>query len=358
MTYAQFIESCELFEYSQEYYNLVKECAELQVIGRFLENQRFKAEEMEFHEGVEEANGGNYFMESVGDSEIVALEEAFKEKLTSMAGNVKEQLKKFWSTLVGFIKKIFKAVGNIKPKATGAAATVKEIASKMSKEQYTALYAAIGSNLQSLAGVCGDVPAGSVSAPISKKFVKNLLAGQEGADKLRVAVMNAFNPDTTWVGGCTPLDALTKGATYIAMAVKTPGKRLKEISLKHEAWSITGTEAELNAKLKEMEAVQSIIEDVVEKSGGNVQADRDAKADYYGGAAVASAATVNSYLSAFSKELALTMKNVNAVIKYKKAVLDAFETEATKIKSEIAASKEKKKEAPAEQPAEEPKDNA
>ena len=84
MTFGEFVREVELYEYSQENYDLVKECAELQVIGRYIDNQKFIAENAAFVESAGSVYGDGYFMESVSENDIQALEESFKTK----AGNI------------------------------------------------------------------------------------------------------------------------------------------------------------------------------------------------------------------------------------------------------------------------------
>ena len=107
MTFGEFVREVELYEYSQENYDLVKECAELQVIGRYIDNQKFIAENAAFVESAGSVYGDGYFMESVSENDIQALEESFKTKAGNIASKLKNAIKKAWITFCNFITKIF-----------------------------------------------------------------------------------------------------------------------------------------------------------------------------------------------------------------------------------------------------------
>ena len=107
MTFGEFVREVELYEYSQENYDLVKECAELQVIGRYINNQKFIAENATFVESAGSVYGDGYFMESVSENDIQALEESFKTKAGNIASKLKNAIKKAWITFCNFITKIF-----------------------------------------------------------------------------------------------------------------------------------------------------------------------------------------------------------------------------------------------------------
>ena len=43
-TIKDYIRECDIYGYSQEHYDLMKECAEIDVAAKFIENQQFMAE--------------------------------------------------------------------------------------------------------------------------------------------------------------------------------------------------------------------------------------------------------------------------------------------------------------------------
>ena len=90
-TLGQFIEECELFEYSKEYYELVKECSELALMERYIENQEFITECVDTSVYTE-----GYFMEADSEESNTTVKKSFGEKAKDL-GN---KIIKFFKTLI------------------------------------------------------------------------------------------------------------------------------------------------------------------------------------------------------------------------------------------------------------------
>ena len=90
-TLGQFIEECELFEYSKEYYELVKECSELALMERYIENQEFITECVDASVYTE-----GYFMEADSEESNTTVKKSFGEKAKDL-GN---KIIKFFKTLI------------------------------------------------------------------------------------------------------------------------------------------------------------------------------------------------------------------------------------------------------------------
>jgi hypothetical protein len=101
MTFRDYIYECENYQYSNEYYELMKECAELELMEKYLDNQKHN---VYLPEGVTISD--NYFMESVDDNRIQEITEAFTDKLKSFGTTVKNGFVKIVNILLGFLRKV------------------------------------------------------------------------------------------------------------------------------------------------------------------------------------------------------------------------------------------------------------
>ena len=101
-TLGQFIEECELFEYSNEYYELVKECSELALMERYIENQEFITECVDASVYTE-----GFFMEAASKETNKNVKNSFAKK----AGNLKNKIVNFFK---GIIPKIIAALTKFK----------------------------------------------------------------------------------------------------------------------------------------------------------------------------------------------------------------------------------------------------
>lgn len=110
MTLGDFIKEAAVYEHSKEYFDMVKECGELTLIGMYLDSYDYMRESVEFGEEVP-ASVSAMFME--------ATEEDKDKKDTKVddakVGEVKKGfLKRIWNGIVRIFKKIlvpFKAIG-------------------------------------------------------------------------------------------------------------------------------------------------------------------------------------------------------------------------------------------------------
>ena len=80
LTFGEFVEKCELFLYSRENYNLLKEACELQLMVRYIEIQQFMIDNPECIETCREIHIEGLLFESNAEYEILLLEEKFSEK--------------------------------------------------------------------------------------------------------------------------------------------------------------------------------------------------------------------------------------------------------------------------------------
>ena len=99
ITIRDLINECKNYQYSQEYYNIMKESAELMLMEQFVSDQQFAKENTTtFSEG--------YLMESVGDEQISAINESIKEKAIGIVKNITVSLNKAVMLVKTFAKKL------------------------------------------------------------------------------------------------------------------------------------------------------------------------------------------------------------------------------------------------------------
>lgn len=104
-TFKDFIVECENYTHSAEHYDLMKECAELNITAQFLENQEFiqdrnfyLQESVTFEEG--------YFSESVDNETIASIETSFYEKANGIGSKIMNGFKKIATAFMNFFVKI------------------------------------------------------------------------------------------------------------------------------------------------------------------------------------------------------------------------------------------------------------
>ena len=103
-TLGQFIEECEFFEYSSEYYSMIKECNEMALMEKYLENQEFISNipaASTFTEG--------YLMEAASEETT----ENVKKSLGEKAKGLVERVTKFFKNLIPKIIAAFTKFRNL-----------------------------------------------------------------------------------------------------------------------------------------------------------------------------------------------------------------------------------------------------
>lgn len=119
-TFKDFILECEMYPHSKENYDLVKECAELTLMEKYLEDQKFYQEHKEqlTAEGI--AITESYFMESVDQNTIDALNDKFMEA----SNNIKYKIKTGMLKIIKTFANLFTKIGNKFDETTSAGQNV------------------------------------------------------------------------------------------------------------------------------------------------------------------------------------------------------------------------------------------
>lgn len=105
MTYKDFIAECEMYEHSAEHFNLMKECSELELTAKFMEDQIFMAENAKIDDGVIALSEG-YFQESVDENTLEVMTEKFNAKAVNLREKIYNGLKKIVNVFMNFFRKI------------------------------------------------------------------------------------------------------------------------------------------------------------------------------------------------------------------------------------------------------------
>lgn len=182
-TFADFVREASLYEYSQENYNLIKECAELQVYGRFIENQRFA----ESYGGIVESINssyvdGNFFMEGVDVSSIEAMEQAFAEKAGNIMNTIKNGWKKLVETIHSFFVKIMNKFDDDTKRISGVRKQFFAAADKIDAAKVSATLKEVADKTSFIA---------KENQPYAKKIKKSVSAGMP-IDLLAAALSDTF----------------------------------------------------------------------------------------------------------------------------------------------------------------------
>ena len=83
-TYKDLVVECSMYPHSNEAYDLFKECSELSVMERFLENQEFMQEQQEKITKENITLTESFFAESVDDATVQSIMEAKEAKKVSI----------------------------------------------------------------------------------------------------------------------------------------------------------------------------------------------------------------------------------------------------------------------------------
>lgn len=127
-TFKDFITECEIYPYSQEHFELMKECSELALTEMFIENQEFMTEHAALTEGVTLTEG--YLQESVDESTMDIMMEKFQVKKNSLMDKIMTGLKK----IIDVFRNFFRKIGN---KFDGVTASGQEVRNKLANATIT-----------------------------------------------------------------------------------------------------------------------------------------------------------------------------------------------------------------------------
>jgi len=109
-TFREFITECELYEYSKEYYELMKECTEISLISKFVENHQFTSQYIPYMEATKLSVRDGFFAESIEDSGIQVLEEKASKGIKGFFSKIWDGITKLIDILIKFLKRAKKNI--------------------------------------------------------------------------------------------------------------------------------------------------------------------------------------------------------------------------------------------------------
>lgn len=155
-TFKDFILECELYDHSQQKFELMKECSELELTEKYLNDQIFMAENAAL---IKERCGGleeGFFQESVGESTFEVMTEKYFEKKKGVMGKIMRGLERIIEVFKNFIRKIANKFDDTTSKGQSvrkrlAKAKLEEADIKKMKEIVDSVKAKDGSNFPVMA---------------------------------------------------------------------------------------------------------------------------------------------------------------------------------------------------------------
>lgn len=176
MTFNDFMLECELYPYSNEYFELMKESSELELMEKYLENQKFVRNNSKI------INSGNfmegYFSESIDTGNITALTEAAAEKAKGLLSKIGNMIKKLLGPIINFFKKIWAKIRGTDQRTKKIADFFKSIT--INDAVTTVLSKAIPGEISDDAIIYGRMSVSEQSADAIKKL--NLKFGNDVGD--------------------------------------------------------------------------------------------------------------------------------------------------------------------------------
>lgn len=117
MTFSDMICECEMYPYSKEYFEIMKECFELKLTAKAINNQLFLRENVNNLRSREVVFTEGYFMESSSDETLEIIMEDFNSKVEKLESFFKKKFEKICSGFIALLKKLGIKFDNLRPQA-------------------------------------------------------------------------------------------------------------------------------------------------------------------------------------------------------------------------------------------------
>lgn len=176
-TLNDFLKECDMFPYSKENFELVKEASELNIASMYLENQRFMVENPSLI-----AESSEYMMEAVDAESVKSLE----GNVSAKKGKFRARAKKIWESIVKAFKTFWNAVVARWDKFTAKAADVKKNLAlvKLTPEQITEITSLVEGAVKT-----SGIPISDKQKSGSRGLPKNILVISEDSVKNKLAAV-------------------------------------------------------------------------------------------------------------------------------------------------------------------------
>lgn len=126
-TFKDFIIECELYPYSRENFEFMKECSEIALTEKFINDQIFMSEANEFLKTDTIEFEDNFFQESVDNSSLEVLTEKFKIKSNNIIGKMLSRIFKIFNVFSKFFGKIGNKFDPITKKGQEVLSMIKKV---------------------------------------------------------------------------------------------------------------------------------------------------------------------------------------------------------------------------------------
>lgn len=182
-TFRDFIVECETFEYSQEFYEMMKESSTIKLMEQYLANQEFVNEYSESYkaEGIQFTEG--YFFEADNAEATKNIKSELDGKKVGLGKRIIELVKKIWNSIKNFFIRIWDTItgNNQVEKRDRAAALLRDAGTAGGADQ--------SEMKEKLKKIVDDADS-KILAPAGVKISrKNRLSGDRGGNTL-------FDPST------------------------------------------------------------------------------------------------------------------------------------------------------------------
>lgn len=124
-TFGDFVAECEMYQFSEERFNIMKEMSEFKLMEQYIENQKYIKENYTFIESVVLKDG--YLSESTDSLSLIELTESANKKGESIWKKLINGIVKIWKTFVRFLKKIMNVFDKVNRQAIKARLIIKKL---------------------------------------------------------------------------------------------------------------------------------------------------------------------------------------------------------------------------------------
>lgn len=132
MTFAELHAESLVYPHSKDHYELVKECAEIDVMNAYIEAYEFQQNNHSLMESVQAIKENTYMLESTSEDEIHAIQEGVIEKAKSVLSNLAKKVRTLLSSFLKMLSNVFDRMAKFVDPADKVAEKIDAIAADTS----------------------------------------------------------------------------------------------------------------------------------------------------------------------------------------------------------------------------------
>ena len=118
MTIADFVKEAEVYTYTKEHFNMMKEATEIDLMAHFIESQEFMSDNADYLAESTDLFVEGFLFEAMGEDEMTKFEENFSEKMKGFGTKVASLAKTIYTAIINFFKKLGGGCKTLGEKAT------------------------------------------------------------------------------------------------------------------------------------------------------------------------------------------------------------------------------------------------